>query len=43
MLSSDDILNGKILIVDDQPVNVLLLKQMLSNAGYVSITSTTDP
>jgi adenylate cyclase len=43
MISSDDILNGKILIVDDQPVNVLLLKQMLSNAGYVSITSTTDP
>ena len=43
MLSSSDILHGKILIVDDQKVNVLLLEQMLGGAGYVSITSTMDP
>ncbi len=43
MISPSDILRGKILIVDDQEVNVLLLERMLSGAGYTSITSTTDP
>ena len=43
MLSSSDILRGKILIVDDLQVNVQLLEQMLRGAGYVSITSTTVP
>jgi putative two-component system response regulator len=43
MISSSDILHGKILIVDDQEVNVLLLTRMLHGAGYVSITSTMDP
>ena len=43
MISSSDILHGKVLIVDDQKVNVLLLERMLRGAGYVSITSTMDP
>lgn len=43
MVSPSDILNGKVLIVDDQPANVLLLERMLRGAGYVSITSTTEP
>jgi two-component system cell cycle response regulator len=43
MISSPDVLHGKILIVDDQEVNVLLLEQMLQAAGYTSVTSTTDP
>jgi predicted PurR-regulated permease PerM/CheY-like chemotaxis protein len=43
MISSSDILHGKVLIVDNQEVNVLLLEQMLRGAGYVSITSTRDP
>jgi two-component system cell cycle response regulator len=43
MITSTDVLHGKILIVDDQEVNVLLLEQMLQNAGYTSITSTTNP
>ena len=43
MISSSDILKGKVLIVDDQEVNVLLLERMLRGAGYVSITSTVDP
>jgi putative two-component system response regulator len=43
MTSASDILRGKILIVDDQPANVLLLEGILSGAGYESITSTTDP
>lgn len=43
MISSSDILNGKVLIVDDQEANVILLERMLRGAGYVSITSTMDP
>ena len=42
MISSADILHGRILIVDDRAVNVLLLERMLSGAGYRSVTSTTD-
>lgn len=43
MVSSSDILQGKILIVDDQETNILLLERALRAAGYVSITSTRDP
>ncbi|MHB1117363.1 adenylate/guanylate cyclase domain-containing protein [Sideroxydans sp.] len=43
MIDADDIHQGKILIVDDQEANVRLLERVLRNAGYVSITSTTDP
>ena len=38
-----DILNASILIVDDQEINVSLLEQMLSEAGYASVASTTNP
>lgn len=43
MVNSTDILNGRILIVDDMEANVLLLERMLRGAGYVSITSTMIP
>ena len=43
MLSSADILQAKILIVDDLEANVHLLEQMLHGAGYDSITATTNP
>ena len=43
MLSSSDILHGKILIVDDLDANVQLLTRMLRGAGYTSIASTMDP
>jgi PAS domain S-box-containing protein/putative nucleotidyltransferase with HDIG domain len=43
MISSSDILHGKILIVDDQEINILLLERMLRGAGYVSTTSTMNP
>jgi serine phosphatase RsbU (regulator of sigma subunit) len=43
MASSADILNAKILVVDDKPANVCLLEGMLRVAGYTSIGSTTDP
>ena len=38
-----DILKARILIVDDQPANVQLLEQLLSQAGYTSVTSTMQP
>jgi magnesium transporter len=43
LISSDSILNAKILVVDDQEANVVLLEGMLRNAGYTSIQSTFDP
>ncbi|ASF48763.1 response regulator [Methylovulum psychrotolerans] len=43
MISTAEILNSSILIVDDQLSNVLLLEQMLEGAGYTCIASTTDP
>lgn len=43
MISSSDIFHGKILIVDDQEANILLLERMLCGAGYASIASTTNP
>jgi len=43
MISSSDILKANILIVDDQEANVSLLEQMLSGAGYTSVTSAKDP
>ena len=38
-----DILNARILIVDDKEDNVRLLEGMLRVAGYTSVESTTDP
>src|SRR5882757_4868985 len=43
MISAADILNAKILIVDDLEANVRLLEKMLSAAGYTCIASTMDP
>jgi len=35
--------NSRILIVDDQPANVLLLERTLRSAGYNKLTGITDP
>src|SRR6202790_5575367 len=43
MPSPADILNARILIVDDKEANVRLLEGMLRIAGYISVDSTTDP
>lgn len=43
MIQSADILNAKILIVDDQESNVQLLEQLLQAAGYTGVTSTLAP
>ncbi len=43
MITSSDILNGKVLIVDDLEANVQLLVRMLVSAGYTSVSSTRGP
>jgi serine phosphatase RsbU (regulator of sigma subunit) len=43
MVSSADILNAEILVVDDKEANVRLIEGMLRVAGYTSVHSTTDP
>jgi two-component system cell cycle response regulator len=43
MISSTDIRRGKILIVDDERANVVLLERVLAGAGYVHVSSTMDP
>jgi adenylate cyclase len=43
MISTSDILNAKLLIVDDQPANITLLEKILSSSGYTSITTTQNP
>ena len=43
IVSAADILNARILIVDDQEVNVILLRELLREAGYTSVVSTMDP
>lgn len=43
MIHASDILKAKLLIVDDQAANVLLLERLLSSAGYSAILSTQNP
>lgn len=43
MINAAEIFNAKILIVDDQASNILLLQEMLRATGYTSVTSTMDP
>jgi len=43
MISATEILAASILIVDDKEANVLLLEQMLQEAGYSRVSSTMDP
>jgi PAS domain S-box-containing protein len=43
ILDGTDILNARILIVDDQLSNVQLLEQLLTQAGYTGVSSIMDP
>jgi len=43
MVSNPDIINAKILIVDDHEFNIRVLDRVLKNAGYTSVASTTNP
>ena len=38
-----DMMNARILVVDDQAANVALLEEMLAQAGYTNVTSTMNP
>ena len=42
-ISEAELLQARILIVDDQEANVTLLEQMLLDSGYSAVSSTTDP
>ena len=42
-LPEQDILEARILIVDDQEANVRLLERLLGEAGYTKLSSTRDP
>ena len=42
-MNSADILNARILVVDDHEADVSLIERMLRGVGYTSIESTTDP
>jgi CheY-like chemotaxis protein len=43
MITAAEILNANVLIVDDQQANVLLLEEILRDAGYTRVSSTMDP
>jgi len=43
MAQSNEHPDARILIVDDQPANVRLLEHTLRRAGYLAVTSTTEP
>ena len=43
MPASADILNARVLIVDDHEIGLHALKDILAGAGYTSVMSTTNP
>jgi len=43
MIRTQDILEARILIVDDQAANVQLLERLLREAGYTGVSATMDP
>lgn len=43
LIAAADLLDARILIVDDQPANVALLQETLGQAGYTRVSSTTNP
>lgn len=43
MIPGNDILDAKLLVVDDEPANVELLQEMLAGEGYANVRSLTDP
>ena len=43
MISESEIREARILIVDDQETNVVLLEELLRETGYQNISSTMDP
>ncbi|RZA35462.1 MAG: EAL domain-containing protein [Lysobacteraceae bacterium] len=43
MISLQDIRHARILVVDDEPVNVQLLEYLLKTTGYENVSATYDP
>jgi diguanylate cyclase (GGDEF)-like protein/PAS domain S-box-containing protein len=43
MITEDDLRAARILIVDDQPINIELLSYLLKNTGYRNVSSTLEP
>jgi CheY-like chemotaxis protein len=43
MITAADILQAKLLIVDDQQSNVILLQQILRDSGYTCVAATMEP
>jgi len=43
MISDEKIFAANILAIDDNILNLQILKKILSNAGFINITTTTDP
>ena len=43
MPSRQDILNAKILVVDDSPDNIELMEEILREEGYTNVSSTMEP
>lgn len=41
-VSADDVLTSRIMIVDDEAVNVRVVRKLLNRLGYQNLTSTTD-
>jgi diguanylate cyclase (GGDEF)-like protein len=42
MISLASLHSAKILIVDDQPLNIAVLEQLLASAGYTAVSATSD-
>ena len=42
MISDERIFAAKILAIDDNILNIQILKKILTNAGFINITATTD-
>ena len=43
MISDENIFAAKILAIDDNILNIQILKKILSTAGFINVTTTTDP
>ncbi|RDH86928.1 MAG: two-component system response regulator [endosymbiont of Seepiophila jonesi] len=43
MITESEIKAGQILVVDDEPLNLLVVEEIFENAGYPNVQSTTDP
>jgi PAS domain S-box-containing protein len=42
-ITAEDVLSARILIVDDQQPNIMVLEELLSEEGYTNVSSTTNP